>query len=279
MFLTPAIFILLTLSFVRVDNVTIVNQLKRPLPAVAAVLWQMLVLPALAISACLMLGLDQIDPGVLTALFMVTAAPPVMSTPIFIWMFGLNGALALTISTLSLMIAPFSTALFAYLLLPETLQVDPISLAANLAVFLVGSAGLGRFINVILGAKHIAAATDHINGINCIVLFLFAIAAMDGVAEFTASEPLRAVQLFISVFAIAALQFLVTFLIFSSADRKTAFITAYGAGSRNLGLMVAALGGTIPEIAWLFFAFAQFPIYLLPWILRPVAMHIVKAHP
>ncbi|KZL15050.1 hypothetical protein [Pseudovibrio sp. Ad37] len=275
--LTPAIFILLTLSFIRVDNAAITNQLRRPLPAFAAMLWQMLILPLLATLTCLMIGLDQIDLGVLTALFMVSAAPPVMSTPIFIWMFGLNGALALTISTLSLIIAPLSTALFAYLLLPDTLQVSPLSLATNLTMFLIGSAGLGRLLYYLLGAKRITEATDHINGLNCIVLFIFAVAAMDGVTGFALTAPFKAAALFVGVFAIAALQLLVTFLIFSPAGRQTAFIAAYGTGSRNLGLMVAALGGTIPELAWLFFAFAQFPIYLLPWILKPVAILIGKA--
>ncbi|MFS8182346.1 symporter [Pseudovibrio denitrificans] len=274
--LTPAIFILLTLSFIRVDNAAIAQQLTHPLPAIAAVLWQMLILPLLATLICMTIGLDQIDLGVLTTLFMVSAAPPVMSTPIFIWMFGLNGALALTISTLALIIAPFSTALFAYLLLPDTLQVAPLSLATNLAMFLIGSAGLGRLLYYVLGAERINQATDHINGINCVVLFIFAIAAMDGVTDFALTAPFKAAALFIGVFAIAGVQLLITFLIFYPAGKQTAFIAAYGTGSRNLGLMVAALGGTIPELAWLFFAFAQFPIYLLPWILRPVAMHIGK---
>ncbi|GHB32636.1 Na+-dependent transporter [Pseudovibrio japonicus] len=272
--LTPAIFVLLTLSFIRVDNAAIAHQLTRPLPAVAAMLWQMLVLPMLATLACLAIGLDQFDLGVLTALFMVSAAPPVMSSPIFIWMFGLNGALALTISALSFIIAPFSTALFAYLLLPENLQISPFSLAANLTLFLLGSAALGRLIYYLLGAKRITEMTDHINGINCIVLFIFAIAAMDGVTDFALAAPFKAAALFIGVFAIAGLQLLVTFLIFYPAGRQTAFIAAYGAGSRNLGLMVAALGGTIPELAWLFFAFAQFPIYLLPWLLKPAAVRV-----
>ena len=34
--------------------------------------------------------------------------------------------------------------------------------------------------------------------------------------------------------------------------------------------MVAAAGGAIPELAWLYVAMAQFPIYLLPHLLTPV---------
>ncbi len=40
--------------------------------------------------------------------------------------------------------------------------------------------------------------------------------------------------------------------------------------SRNLGLMIAAAGGAVPELTWLYVAMAQFPIYLLPYLLTPV---------
>jgi BASS family bile acid:Na+ symporter len=37
-----------------------------------------------------------------------------------------------------------------------------------------------------------------------------------------------------------------------------------------MGLMVAAAGGAVPELTWLYFAVAQFPIYTLPYLLKPV---------
>jgi hypothetical protein len=38
---------------------------------------------------------------------------------------------------------------------------------------------------------------------------------------------------------------------------------------RNMGLMLAALGGALPELTWLYFALSQFPIYLSPQMLKP----------
>ena len=38
--------------------------------------------------------------------------------------------------------------------------------------------------------------------------------------------------------------------------------------------MLAAVGGTVPELTWLYFAIAQFPIYLMPQILKPLARRI-----
>jgi BASS family bile acid:Na+ symporter len=46
------------------------------------------------------------------------------------------------------------------------------------------------------------------------------------------------------------------------------------ADSRNMGLMLAAAGSSVPDLTWLYFALAQFPIYLLPQMLKPVARRI-----
>ena len=42
------------------------------------------------------------------------------------------------------------------------------------------------------------------------------------------------------------------------------------ASQRNLGLMLAATGGVLPDLTWLYFALSQFPIYLSPQLLKPV---------
>src|ERR1044072_7482669 len=43
------------------------------------------------------------------------------------------------------------------------------------------------------------------------------------------------------------------------------------AGNRNMGLMLAAAGAAVGELTWLYFAIAQFPIYLMPAMLKPLA--------
>ena len=36
-------------------------------------------------------------------------------------------------------------------------------------------------------------------------------------------------------------------------------------------LMLAATAGVLPDATWLYFALAQFPIYITPQLLRPLA--------
>ena len=53
-----------------------------------------------------------------------------------------------------------------------------------------------------------------------------------------------------------------------------ALVLAFCSGGRNMGLLLAAAGGFVPDMTWLYFAVAQFPIYLLPHFLKPLAGHI-----
>jgi BASS family bile acid:Na+ symporter len=48
---------------------------------------------------------------------------------------------------------------------------------------------------------------------------------------------------------------------------------------RNMGLMLAATGGALPDLAWLYFALSQFPIYLSPQLLTPLARRLVAERP
>jgi BASS family bile acid:Na+ symporter len=56
--------------------------------------------------------------------------------------------------------------------------------------------------------------------------------------------------------------------------RASAFAIGLIAGNRNVGLMLAATGFAVPDIAWLYFALVQLPIYLLPHLLKPLAKRL-----
>ena len=63
-------------------------------------------------------------------------------------------------------------------------------------------------------------------------------------------------------------------IVFQRAGRARAFAIGLIAGNRNIGLMLAATGFAMPDMAWLYFALAQFPIYLLPHLLKPLARRL-----
>jgi hypothetical protein len=43
---------------------------------------------------------------------------------------------------------------------------------------------------------------------------------------------------------------------------------------RNIGVVMAALGTSLPDIAWFYFAMVQFPVFLLPHLHKPPAKRL-----
>ncbi|MEL7529517.1 MAG: sodium:proton symporter, partial [Pseudomonadota bacterium] len=90
-YLELAVFGLLTLAFLRVDQTAIRTRLKRPALLIAALVWMMLGVPLLTYLLLTHTGLSQLGPDVALALFISTAAPPVLAAPAFIYLLGLDG--------------------------------------------------------------------------------------------------------------------------------------------------------------------------------------------
>ena len=105
-------------------------------------------------------------------------------------------------------------------------------------------------------------------------MFSFAVAAMDGVTGHFRADPLLVVELTALAFALALGMIAITTLVFWRVGRARALAIGLIAGNRNIGLMLAATGFVVPDVAWLYFALAQFPIYLLPHLLKPLARRL-----
>jgi BASS family bile acid:Na+ symporter len=70
-------------------------------------------------------------------------------------------------------------------------------------------------------------------------------------------------------FVICVVLYVLTAALFVRAGRRNALSFALMTSQRNLGLIVAGVGGVLPDVAWLYVALAQFPIYMAPYLLRP----------
>ncbi|MGL4439304.1 MAG: Na+-dependent transporter, partial [Bosea sp. (in: a-proteobacteria)] len=124
----------------------------------------------------------------------------------------------------------------------------------------------------VIGYRRIVAHKLSLDGFGVVMYFLFASAAMDGVTNAFMTRP-ATVFLFLAIaFAMVIGGFVLAWvalrLLMKPAD---VFLMGYGTGQRNMGAMVAALGAATPETTFLFFALAQFPIYLMPQLLKPIA--------
>ena len=87
---------------------------------------------------------------------------------------------------------------------------------------------------------------------------------MENVAARFLAAPMRTIGLaalaFVAFFAVLCL----TIFAFGVAGRERALAVGFMVSQRNMGLMLAATGGAVPDVTWLYFALSQFPIYLSP---------------
>jgi BASS family bile acid:Na+ symporter len=273
-YVPEAIFALLVLAFLRVDPRRLRNHVARPGLVIAATAWMMLVTPAVLGSLFLALGLDERAPGLFLALVLQACSAPLMAAPAFAALLRLDAALTLAALVLCMAVTPVTASAFAHVFARDALTISAPVLALKLFLLLAGSALLAALIRRSAGPPWLERQRERIDGLNVVVLFVFAVAVMDGVAARFLTDPWMVLGLIALSFALTLVLLASTAFVFRSAGRDRAFALGLAAGSRNLGLMLAASGGVLPDLTWLYFGLAQFPIYLMPQMLKPLARRV-----
>lgn len=259
-----AVFMLVMLAFLRVGAAKLVPWARRPGLVVLSTLWMMVAWPLIAGAFVWATGLLQTAPDVALALTVMAVASPVMSAPAFALLVGLDASLSLAALLLALFATPLTVPLMASLVLGQALPLAATDLALRLAGLLAGAALVAGLLRRHFGEARISEASDVLDGIGVLVLFVFAVAIMDGVAARLVAEPWLVLGLTVlSLFAAAAMG-VTTWLAFLWAGHERALALALAAGNRNMGLMAAAMAGAVPDVAWVFFAVGQLPIYMTP---------------
>jgi len=277
-YLGEAIVVMLTLAFLRVDPNELFHHFTRPGLVALATLWAMLLVPTVLGIGFLAFGLDQSMPGLYFMLVLQMSAPGLMSSPALAALLGLDVALTLATLIVSTAITPLTASLFTHVFLGTALA-SPFGFGLRLFLIITGCALAAAIIRHVAGPTFIAAQRERIDGLSVIAMFMFAVAAMDGVADHFRSNPLLVIELTALAFALALGLIAVTALVFLRAGRARAFVIGLIAGNRNIGLMLAAASGfAVPDVAWLYFALAQFPIYLLPHLLKPLVRRLSANH-
>jgi len=278
-YVTEAIFALLCIAFVRLDPAALRGHLGRPRLVLAATAWTMLVLPGLYGVGGLLLGLGTRAPDLYLALVLQAVASPMMAAPAFAALMGLDATLVLVALVACSALTPLTAPLFAYAFVGAGLTLSPITLGIKLLAILAGSMALGTLIRKLIGARALARHRAEIDGFNIVVVFVFVGAVMENVAANFAAAPLSMVGLLALAFALSFGVLGLTALVFARAGRERALVLGLMASQRNMGLMLAATGGALPDMAWLWFALCQFPIYLTPQLLRPLTRRLAARVP
>ncbi|MGE0753032.1 MAG: Na+-dependent transporter [Variibacter sp.] len=274
-----AIFVMLTLSFLRVDPRHLRDYLMRPGLVLAAAVWHAVVIPLTLGAALVAFGLPAASPALFLVLILQAASPPIMSAPAFAALMGLDAAVSLAVMIVCMMVTPFTAAFYLHLFVGPDLTIPSLTLGGRLLLIVAGSAIVATLIHRFAPRGWVAAQTQRIDGLNVIVLFIFAIAVMEGVAAHFIADPLLVLWVLAITFAVALGLTALTTLVFAWCGIGRAFSIGLAVGHRNLGLMMAATGVAVPDLTWLYFGLSQFPIYLTPQLLKPLARRFTAKKP
>ncbi len=274
-YVAHAIFVLLCIAFLRLDTAALRGHLRRPLLVLAATVWTTFAVPLVFGAVCRALGLQASAGELVLSLMLQGVAPPMMAAPAFAALMGLDATLVLATLVASAVLTPFTAPVFAYVFVGPALTLDPLDLGMRLLLILAGAAIVATVLRRVIGTAALARHAREIDGLNILVVFVFVASVMENVARRFHDTPLAMIELGVLAFLVSLALLVVTALVFAKAGRERALALGFMASQRNLGLMLAATGGALPELAWLYFALSQFPIYLSPQLLKPVARRIV----
>jgi len=274
-YLGETVFVLLLFSYLRTDPHAFRRYVRAPAIVIAAALWVMIALPLIFGTVYVLSGVRDYMPALYTILILQIAIAPITSSAAFAALMGLDVALSLTTLIAASAISPVTTVAFSYLFLGTSL-FSPIELGLKLFFFFASSGAVAYAIRRIAGQGWIERQKEPIDGLNVIGVFIFAIAAMDGVPRHFMEAPLFSFALLGLVVAVTVLLVAVTVLAFLRAGIRSGLVIGFAAAFRNLGLVMAAIGATLPDIAWFYFALAQFPIYLMPALVTPLARRLAE---
>ncbi len=275
-YVAEAIFLLLVISFMRVDTAALRDHLRRPGIVLAASAWTMIAVPALTGVGCLAAGVDKSSPDLFLALMLQAVASPMMAAPALAALMGLDSTLALITLVTGTALVPLTAPLFAAMFFGSALTLSPLGLGAKLALMLAGSLTVAMTIRRLFGIAAIRRHRDSVDGINIVILLVFVSAVMGSVAGDLWSDPLRVAGLTLLAFAVFFALVGATMLVFRRLGYERALALGLLVSQRNMGLMVAATGGALPGLTWLYFALSQFPIYLSPQLLKPMVRRLRK---
>src|SRR5262245_34061389 len=246
-FVTEAIFVLLCIAFLRVDLGALRGYVQRPALVLAATVWTMLAVPLMVGIVSVLIGLDVSAPDLYLGLILYAVAPPMMAAPAFAAVLGLDATLVLVVLVAGSLLTPLTAPAFAYWFVGSALSLSPLALGLRLCAILLGSLIVGAVLRCIIGAAAIERRKQEIDGINILVALVFVAAVMESVASRSLADPVLVLGLTALAFALTFATFASTVLMFAGRDRERTLALAFTVSQRNMGLMLAATGGVVPD--------------------------------
>lgn len=267
-----AVVMSLSLSLLRIDWPTVGAWGKRPLRAVAALGWILLLAPVLTFLAARLMDLPH---GLSVALVFAAAAPPVTASPAFALLLGLDAALALVLLVAGTAFLPLTLTAVAFWLLDPESSAGLAPFLLRVAVYIVLPFLFSGVTRRLVSRERLDTHAVEINGLIVLALVVFAIAVMDGVAARLLADPWTVGTFTVAAFTLnLVLQAIGTTFFFWLGPRG-ALTMGLVSGYRNMAIMLVLTAGIAGPDMWLYVAIAQFPIFVMPMLTNPLYRRVL----
>jgi BASS family bile acid:Na+ symporter len=265
--LTVTVAGLMTLVMLRIDMAQVLGYLRRPLLVGALLAWLLVVCPLLVFALVRAAGLD----GPLGAAVVIMATGcAATSSPAFARLVRLDASISLVAAVLSTLLVPFTAPPLALGLMGIDLAISIQGLMARLALIVLLPLTVALVIRRVVPPARLARASGAVDGTVVMLLVIYGIGVMDGMMAKLLAEPAWVAGglalAFIGNFGLNA----ATAAAFWAVGPRVALAAGLLSGNRNMALYLAVLPAATDPRILLFFALCQFPLFLSPFLLRPV---------
>ncbi|NKC29594.1 hypothetical protein [Falsiroseomonas selenitidurans] len=264
--LVPVSILLMLCGLLRIEPAAFGQVLRRPALALLILAWVTLAVPLLvwlALGAVLPAGSD-----LLAAAVLMSAAPSVMSAAAFALLLGADAALLTVVAIPSNALAPLVLPLVAGLL-GIGAEVEPVAMAQRLAVMVGGSFAGAFLVAWLAGRPALRRAAPSIDAWLVALVSVSAIPCMAGVGPALAQRPAAFLGMFGFALGLNLVLQVLGWLVFRRAHLAGALSAALVSGSRNMVLLLAALGAPGDSDLVLIVAAAQLSLFIVPMLVAP----------
>ena len=261
------VYLMLTIVLARLDVERALAHLRKPKVFIVSLIYGFIVLPmALSLIALAM----PLSPGLTAALVVYGTSPPNFAAAALAFVMGLDGALTVATIFAATALHPIVTPLYVEVFASDAIHVSGSELALRLAALIGAAVATAYLVSRWLGPQRRRAATPIFDGLNVLIMVVFAIAIMAGIPDRVIAQPAYALAIIALATSLHLGINLLTVAIFYVTGRGRAMTLGYAHAGRNIAVIMGVLGAAAPPDAWLFFAMLQFPIYCLPMLLKPL---------
>ena len=275
-FVAPNVLMLMTLVLLRVNIPGTLAHLRRPGRVFALVGFHALLCPILAWAAIQPLGLD---PGIATGVVIFATGCAATSSPAFARMVRLDPELSLVVTLATTVLIPFTAPPMALLLLGVDLALSTGAFMGRLLLIVGMPMALSLLLRQMLGAARIHRWADALDGLVVWLVVFYGFAVMDGLSARMAADPAWVLQAVLAAFAVGYGLNALTALAFTRLGATVAATAGLMSGNRNMALYLAILPAAADPRIGLFFGLCQFPLFLSPFLLRPLYRRLLRRWP